>query len=570
MPAFYSIDSVLAVARCHPFYNHSIVYPPSQESITEILASTRSTNQDVLELHSNLREQPLLNKDMLYAVVDRLLNDTSPSNLYRKDSYISTTGGGSGKNIPMLFLTDRKENRSQRAAMAELTKSCRLADSDDWVLNLHTSGFLYRALDLTTEMLEAVGASVLCAGHLMPHEKLFEACQKYNVNVLTGDSSQILNFVHWISSLPSGTKSHFQINKIVYTCEPLPAPKRAYLSTVLGSQLEFSSMLASAETGPWAVAVLPSPLGNTDRSDDAVDFIYDARTMIVEVLLLSSDAIEPDIITKDIAPSEADWAPEGTKGHLVLTSLQRLKNPLIRYISGDIGSVHALPTSSTFFSSHPMAAEAKGFLRVLRLHGRDQRFSFKWLGEYFDFGELSKELAAPCWGILQWQIIIANDTESAGSDVLELRIMRAQTFQKDGKLLTAQENGYPSTLENRDDFTSFIQAVGVHENPKKTQNSKVRNSASNLKKCESSDLDSSNLNGEHGMQHNVKVISDEELKETLKCVFYLNELNSHLFKLSLLENIEGFERAETSRKVVKFIDRRVLKGSRKQDIVNKG
>lgn len=79
-----------------------------------------------------------------YETITRLLKDTSPSNFYRKDSYISITGGGSGKNVPMLFLTDRKENQNQRAAMSELIKRCGLVESHDWVLNLHPSGFLYR------------------------------------------------------------------------------------------------------------------------------------------------------------------------------------------------------------------------------------------------------------------------------------------------------------------------------------------------------------------------------------------------------------------------------------------
>lgn len=281
-------------------------------------------------------------------------------------------------------------------------------------------------------------------------------------------------------------------------------------------------MLASAETGPWAVAVFPSPVHRSDNDNDedekdhGVDFIYDTRAMKVEVLSLSSDTLSAEAIAKGTLPVETDWEQEGTKGHLVLTCLQRLRNPLVRYVSGDIGSVLPFPSSSMLHESHQFSGDEKGFLKILRLFGRDQRFSFKWLGEYHEFEKLGKILSTPKWGVLQWQVIVSNDEEWEGSDALELRVMRQQ--------------GVNSTL-NR---TTVNGATGFH------------------------DLDQIKTHALHiANGNNTNIISDADLKEELKPVFYLTDLNERLFTLRLLQDVEGFERAETSRKVVKFIDRRV-------------
>ena len=248
----------------------------------------------------------------------------------------------------------------------------------------------------------------------MPNEKSVEACIKYHINVLAGDSSQILNFAHYVASIPPCHRSNIQITKIIYTCEMLPRSRREYLVSIFGP-VAFYSLFASAETGPWAVADFG--LTGDRTNDDCADFIYDSRTMQVEVLSLSSAAIKPE---SSSAPEETEMVAEGTAGHLVLTSLQRLRNPLVRYISGDIGSIHALPVSA----SSRLEPEMRASLKLLRLYGRDQRFSFKWLGEYWDFAELNRVMQTETLGILQWQIILRNDDEWEGSDCCEVRLLR--------------------------------------------------------------------------------------------------------------------------------------------------
>ena len=335
--------------------------------------------------------------------------------------------------------------------------------------------------------MEQVGANVLCAGHLMPREKLLAACTKYHVNVLAGDASDILNLAHHVATVSSGARSGLRITKIIYTCEMLSKSKRDYLVSVFGPTVAFFSMFASAETGPWAVADFAA----TGEPDDgnAADLLFDTRAMTVEVLSLSSETMAS---RSTCPPAPHEMLPDGHVGHLVLTSLQRVKNPLVRYLSGDIGSLRPLPPSA---ASRIQDADARRHCKVLRLLGRDRRFSFKWLGEYFEFESLEAVMATEGWGILQWQVLIEQGVEWEGSDSLELRLMRRRRRRQ---------------------------------------------------RCQGDDDD----------DETEMLVGDEELRDLLKDVFFLTEWNEKLFRATFLDDVAGFRRSETSGKVIRFLDLR--------------
>ncbi|KAJ7816784.1 hypothetical protein B0H14DRAFT_3089749 [Mycena olivaceomarginata] len=337
---YYPIEHVLAVATIHPFYQPTIQFPPDSDQIHEVVSSS-STGIS------------------LVSTIQRLGSDRDPRNNYRRGSYISVTGGGSG-GIPMMFATDGRENRNQRSTAGRLIQACGVIEANDWVLTMHSSGALYRSLDLVTEMLENAGASVLCAGHLMSHANVVKLCVAHRVNVVCGDSSQILQFALHVAGLPPATRDALCINKVIYTSEPLVRAQRRYLTSVLGP-VSICSLFASAESGPWAVMNLAL---TGDVADDAADFIFDSRA----------------ISTPIASAREIHALPDGEKGAIILTSLQRLRNPLVRYVTGD---------------------------------GRDQRFSFKWQGEYFEFHFLEDFFQQrEDLGVLQWQILLRDNEHS--------------------------------------------------------------------------------------------------------------------------------------------------------------
>jgi hypothetical protein len=144
------------------------------------------------------------------------VKDASPENTYRQSSYMSITGGGSG-GVPMLFAVDVHENRQQRMQMGKFVRLCGLVDPADWVLSIHVSGGFYRSLDLTTEVLENAGATVLSAGNNMTPQQIIQALVHYRVNVLTGDGGQVVQVIHHISTLPPAERAGITLNKIIYT-----------------------------------------------------------------------------------------------------------------------------------------------------------------------------------------------------------------------------------------------------------------------------------------------------------------------------------------------------------------
>ncbi|KGO76099.1 hypothetical protein PITC_006420 [Penicillium italicum] len=409
----YQLADILAVAKTHPFYNSDVVYPADSETI-QILRESVDRNAKPA-----FHEQPLLSKKTLYKVIERLVHDVDPLNTYRRSSYMSITGGGSG-SIPMMFAVDAQENRRQRAQMGDFIKLCGLIVPGDWVLSTHLAGGFYRSLDLMTEIMENAGATVLSAGSYMPPADVAKYLADYHVNVLIGDGSQVVQVVHHISMLSQDYRDRINLEKIIYTSEHLTSPQRVFIQNIL-SGIKIFSILGSSEAGPWAIGS-PDLTGEHSLAGSSTDFVFDTRSMLIEIFSPSSldGAAQPDL----------NPMPLGESGLVVQTSLQRLRNPLVRYNTGDIGSVHPLP--ETAFAVVPEAD--RKHLRVFRMQGRDHRFSFKWFASYFEFDKIAALMQTKEFGILQWQVIL-DRLETTPQATLEIRLLK---HLRDGVLSDAE------------------------------------------------------------------------------------------------------------------------------------
>ncbi|OJZ84483.1 hypothetical protein ASPFODRAFT_138583 [Aspergillus luchuensis CBS 106.47] len=406
----FSLDEVLAVAKIHPLYNPNLLYPPSPEDIQATVQAQSSTDSGI----STLESWPLTTKKDLYKVIERLMKDTNPQNEYRRSSYVSVTGGGSG-DMHLMFFTDVKENRQHRAAFGEFLRTCGVVEPHDWILTTHTSGYLYRSLDLLTEILENAGGTILSAGNLMKPSEVVRALARYNVNVLTGDSSQVIQVIHHISTLSADERNVIKLTKVIYTSEPLTDTQKRYIYAILGPVVKIYSILGSAEAGPYAIHNPDLTSGGEASSyqDMSMDFVFDTRSILVEIFPRS-------VMESDTPSSYLKPLPEGEEGVIVQTSLQRRRNPLVRYITGDLGSVHPVPNIARSI----VPESEMEYYRVLRLRGRDRRFSFKWYGEYFEFSNIEMFMQKEAFGILQWQVIVGT-LDSSPQTTLEIRMLRA-------------------------------------------------------------------------------------------------------------------------------------------------
>ncbi|CZR38165.1 uncharacterized protein FPRO_06644 [Fusarium proliferatum ET1] len=170
--------------------------------------------------------------------------------------------------------------------------------------------------------------------------------------------------------------------------------------------------LYSAEAGPYGAS---SPfLVDFDPCSNHNDFVIDTRMTIIEVLPLSSAESESDEIPKVLS--------DGETGVIAQTALTRLRHPVIRYITGDIGSLHPLPQKSV----GRLAKHDVPHCRILRLQGRDHRFSFMWDGCDFQFDKLNTILSDPQSGVLLWQVIL--DKMQPSQEIsLEIRLLSGQS-----------------------------------------------------------------------------------------------------------------------------------------------
>ncbi|OQE21829.1 hypothetical protein PENSTE_c011G04494 [Penicillium steckii] len=142
----------------------------------------------------------------------------------------------------MVFATDSEETRQQRAVIGSLLRNCGIIGPGDWVLTLHVSGHLYRALDLMAETMEGSGATVLCAGSAMEQDDIFETLVEYRVNVIAGDSGQVMQLSRYISSFPEEQKKQLLVNKVIYTSEPMTPGHAVRIVYIVVTALPMSSI----------------------------------------------------------------------------------------------------------------------------------------------------------------------------------------------------------------------------------------------------------------------------------------------------------------------------------------
>lgn len=188
----------------------------------------------------------------------------------------------------------------------------------------------------------------------------------------------------------------------------LSSLQKVHIYEVLG-HIQIYSILGSAEAGPYAVSC-PQFSGSCRTTASLEDFVFDTRMTGIEILPLSFS--END--------SSCTPVPDGELDIVAQTSLTRLCNPLVRYITGDVGSVHGLP-ENTRSMVHEQDRE---HLRILRLQGRDSRYSFEWDGNYLEFSGLKALMNRPQSGVVLWQVIL-DKIEPSLEGSLELGILRS-------------------------------------------------------------------------------------------------------------------------------------------------
>lgn len=352
-PPLRSLEDILRSAVSHPIY-------------TPLLQSQAPPP-------ATLGAFPFLTKAHLLETMPQLLK---PPYIY--STYLSPSGGtrGTGSSMPLFFATDTTDNRIQRFLLARMLAELHVLESTDIVLNLHGGFPMYRCMDLSSSMIDLAGATELAASNRATPAQAIEIAERFGANVIFAGGSKLMELATHLEHNPS---SSLRIEKAIFTSEPLSAKQEAYLRRILNLR-SVGSIYGSCEAGPFA-ASLPLPDVPTHR-----EFVVDSRMFVVEIRCPS---------TAKILSSSLELSSDAS-GEIVFTSLCRLRHPVVRYCSGDLGSLHPYPNSS---SSSPYF--------VLRLDGRNPEKSFFFDDEYIDISELdSRVFSKPEHRVLEWQLLI--------------------------------------------------------------------------------------------------------------------------------------------------------------------
>ena len=302
---------------------------------------------------------PVLEKAALYG---RIL-DCMQCPTLRQGVYFSPTGGTTG--VRLYFPTAIAENKRQRELLARRLQAAGILRPTSIVLNLFPCTGLLRSLEICNDYCEMCGATVLpVSGHATDEEAWIVADQ-FGATMVAGTPSRLLLFARWIEAQGRS----LSLESVLFSGELLHPQKRLLLERVLGVRC-FSGMYGSAETGVVA---------------------YQAEVGEPPVYRFPRELIHLEVHNPD----------EFGFGALIATNLIRIRNPLLRYHTGDVGRVIATRDDEVW----------------VELLGRHSD-SFAVGDNYFHLSEFAPVLDQ----FLQYQIVIRFD-DDAGMDCVSFRLV---------------------------------------------------------------------------------------------------------------------------------------------------
>ncbi|KAF8449528.1 hypothetical protein BDZ91DRAFT_618157, partial [Kalaharituber pfeilii] len=208
----------------------------------------------------------------------------------------------------------------------------------DIVLSLHHGPPMYRGLSVEALIIEDAGATELHIGAAAPDSLAMQIAKQFGATVVTASSSRLLQFARYVKGVRDQGGEAVDIKKVIYTSETLQRHQEHYLVDALRAEV-VGSTYGSTESGEWAVLVNGVELdGEESASNTSRMFAFDRRLVVAEII--SEDGTVLAASTDACLDSMDDRKPP--VGEIVLTSLCKWRNPLVRYRTGDIGSLHPL------------------------------------------------------------------------------------------------------------------------------------------------------------------------------------------------------------------------------------
>lgn len=327
-------------------------------------------------------EAPILEKNAIYEALEA--DAARPAPTLRESLYWSPSGGTTSSRA-FYFPTDVRENAFQRRALVEGMTPFGLFDDATVSINLHSSGGMYRGLEIHNDFVELAGGTSLPLGFDSSDAEVVKAIERWRPNMICAFPTRLMSLATHMDKLDRA----LSVPKLVTGGDILYPSMKATVARALGIK-QFLQIFGSAETGIWAFQ--PPVLENTTL------FAYDPRMMHVE-----------------IADADADGV-----GRIITTNLIRTRVPLLRYDTGDLGRL----TEQTLDGSS---------VPLLDFRGRATR-SFQVGGNYYMLKDVERALglaAEPGEGldVTAYQLLLTHDRPSR-EESLTCKVVLAHAARK--------------------------------------------------------------------------------------------------------------------------------------------
>lgn len=224
------------------------------------------------------------------------------------DSISFSSGGTSGK--PKSVYRTMEETRRNASRMAK-GLSTKLFERGDVVANLFFSGNMWASFISMNMALEEIGCHILPIGGHVGIDNIMNLLKVFKVDGIVSIPSILISIAEYVEK---NKLTGFKIRKIGYGGEHLAPAAEEYLRKILKTEIICSATYAINDTGVVGY--------QCEECTGSVHHIFE-DLHIVEI----------------VDPETFELVPEGSTGNIILTNIDRMLMPVIRYDVGDRGRI---------------------------------------------------------------------------------------------------------------------------------------------------------------------------------------------------------------------------------------
>ncbi|HNY13018.1 MAG TPA: AMP-binding protein, partial [Candidatus Wallbacteria bacterium] len=221
-------------------------------------------------------------------------------------AFIFASGGSTGE--PKFSVYSSEELEYVTDVLASIYKVAGVSPKSR-AANLFIAGGLWTSFIVANLALEKIGVTNLPIGGNTDFSTTYKFMRKLHPNVLVGLPSIIIKFAQYAESQPERLK----IDLILYGGEHMRKPAREYLKSVFGVEKIVSAGYAAVDSGPIGFQcehMAGGSLHHVLTDYQYVEFVKEDGTPVLD----------------------------GEAGEIVVTNLNRVKMPVIRFKTGDLGT----------------------------------------------------------------------------------------------------------------------------------------------------------------------------------------------------------------------------------------